>query len=85
MIHPFKEDAGEHILIDLKKPTHPLILSMTKFSCRISNIGQTGEYDAANPGYNTALLDIYHIRCQRWQDPNQHAITKYIFKGKLTR
>ena len=58
---------------------------MTKFSCRISNIGQTGEYDPANPGYNTALLDIYHIRCQRWQDPNQHAITKYIFKGKFSR
>ena len=53
------------------------------FFCRISNLGQTGEYDPANPGYNTALLDIYHIRCLRWQDPNQHAITKYIFKGEF--
>ena len=53
------------------------------FLDRISNLGQTGEYDTANPGYNTALLDIYHIRCLRWQDPNQHAITKYIFKGEF--
>ena len=55
------------------------------FFRRISNLGQTGEYDPANPGYNTALLDIYHIRCPRWQDPNQHAITKYIFKGEFLK
>ena len=76
MILPSKADAGRKC----KKYFRDL---NSEFFCRISNLGQTGEYDLANPGYNTALLDVYHIRCLRWQDPNQHAITKYIFKGKI--
>ena len=50
-------------------------------SCTISNLGQTMVMDRVNPGYNTALLDIFDIRCQLWKDPNQHAITKYVFRG----
>jgi hypothetical protein len=49
---------------------------------RINNQGKTEAMDPANPGMNTALLDVFRIKCKRWRDPNDHAITKYIFKGK---
>ena len=51
--------------------------------CKIRNIGQTEEDDFTNPGFNTALLDIFHITCNSWKDPNQHLINKYVFKGNL--
>ena len=47
---------------------------------QVSNLGRTEELDPANPGLNTALIDIFHIQCELWRDPNQHAITKYVFK-----
>ena len=49
--------------------------------CKITNLGRTEDKDLANPGINTALIDIFHIECERWTDPNAHAITKYVFKG----
>ena len=48
--------------------------------CTITNLGQTEELDPTNPGVNTALLDIFHIQCRAWTDPNQHALVKYVFK-----
>ena len=48
--------------------------------CTITNLGQTEELDLTNPGVNTALLDIFHIQCRAWIDPNQHALVKYVFK-----
>ena len=30
-----------------------------------------------------ALLDIFHIGCQDWVDPNDHTITKYVFKREF--
>ena len=51
--------------------------------CTIKNLGRTEDDDPSNPGINTALLDIFHIQCSSWTDPNSHAITKYVFKGKL--
>ena len=48
--------------------------------CTITNLGQTEELDPTNPGVNTALLDILHIQCRAWIDPNQHALVKYVFK-----
>ena len=29
-----------------------------------------------------ALLDEFHILCQQWVDPDEHAVNKYIFKSK---
>ena len=52
-------------------------------SCSITNLGFTEVGDFVNPGYNTALLDVFHIKCGLWKDPNQHALTKYVFKGEL--
>ena len=51
--------------------------------CKISNLGRTEADDPTNPGINTALLDIFHIECKAWTDPNAHAITKYVFKGNF--
>ena len=51
-------------------------------NCKIKNIGQTGEDDLTNPGSNTGLLDIFHITCRSWKDPNQHMINKYVFKSR---
>jgi len=50
-------------------------------TCTINNLGKTKIMDFVNPGFNTALLDIFDIRCQFWNDPNDHAITKYVFKS----
>ena len=54
----------------------------TEGTCSIVNLGKSEVRDYLNPGYNTALLDIFHIRCLAWKDPNAHTITKYVFKGK---
>ena len=54
-------------------------------SCKIKNIGQNEEGDFTNPGVNTALLDIFHITCKNWKDPNQHLINKYVFKSKISK
>ena len=48
--------------------------------CVIKNLGLTEEMDPVNPGENTALLDVFMVHCTAWTDPNQHAITKYVFK-----
>ena len=51
--------------------------------CVIKNKGQTERLDYTNPGYNTALLDVFHISCSNWKDPNNHLINKYVFKSKF--
>ena len=51
-----------------------------KGSCTNTNLGATGKNDLVNPGYNTALLDIFALSCTGWQDPQ--AVSKYVFKCK---
>ena len=48
--------------------------------CIIKNLGLTEEMNPVNPGENTALLDVFQVECSNWKDPNQHALTKYVFK-----
>ena len=50
-------------------------------TCAIFNLGQNEGENSTNPGRNTALLDVFQIKCKNWDDPNQHAITKYVFKA----
>jgi hypothetical protein len=49
--------------------------------CQRTNLGATEKMDPVNPGSNTALLDVFMLRCSNWQDPQ--SVTKYVFKGRL--
>ena len=53
-------------------------------TCSIKNLGMTEENDPSVLGLNTALLDVFTIQCNGWMDPNQHSITKYVFKSKYS-
>ena len=50
-------------------------------TCQRTNLGATEKNDPANPGLNTALLDVFMLRCSGWQDPQ--SVSKYVFKGTV--
>lgn len=51
--------------------------------CTVANLGVTEENNPSAPGFNTALLDIFHLKCSGWSDPNKQSIKKYVFKSKV--